>query len=380
MSPDPNPETAERPPDPLRPNAARQRRAWQATRLAIFFVAGGGLLLLAIVLGSGSRWWAANDRAVLHFEGSLQGLPVGAPVVFRGVRIGEVAAIGFAAQARGSIALPVVVSLQQDRLLALARAAADAGGGVPGGGIPASDALSMLISRGLVGRLSQQSLLTGQMLIELDLREAAAATERQTADAVGLPRIPTRMHPLQRAQEQLADLDLATMAADLALLARSARQLLGGPLPTQALEQVVRSAQSLERSAAALQSEGRQVSRAAQDTLGEVSRTARGWEQGAAAWAQAGDRIGESATALGQTARSGQELIHSAQPILERIGAAADQVERLAQTTQRLAADGQETRQQAEQTLQDIRGAAKALRELAEYLERHPDALLRGRR
>jgi hypothetical protein len=36
--------------------------------------------------------------------------------------------------------------------------------------------------------------------------------------------------------------------------------------------------------------------------------------------------------------------------------------------------------QNADRTLQDLARAARAVRELAELLERHPEALLRGRR
>ena len=50
---------------------------------ALFFVAGGDL-------------WKKKSRYIMYFDGSVYGLQVGAPVVFRGVNIGLVRQIGIA--------------------------------------------------------------------------------------------------------------------------------------------------------------------------------------------------------------------------------------------------------------------------------------------
>src|SRR5512139_3715931 len=55
------------------------------------FVLGAIILVVAgvMVFGSG-KFFAKRNTVVMFFEGSVKGLNVGSPVVFRGVKIGEV--------------------------------------------------------------------------------------------------------------------------------------------------------------------------------------------------------------------------------------------------------------------------------------------------
>ena len=58
------------------------------------FVFGGLLLAIgAIVLFDNFRLFSPTMRAAVVFQGSISGLSVGAPVTFRGVRVGAVESI-----------------------------------------------------------------------------------------------------------------------------------------------------------------------------------------------------------------------------------------------------------------------------------------------
>ena len=58
------------------------------------FVVGAVLLfVVGIVVFSKGAFWIEKPTRVLYFEGSVAGLDVGAPVNFRGVRIGTVTKI-----------------------------------------------------------------------------------------------------------------------------------------------------------------------------------------------------------------------------------------------------------------------------------------------
>ena len=60
-------------------------------RLVGAFVLGAiALVLAAIVALSSGHWLARRDRFALYFPGSVKGLDKGAPVTFRGVKVGEV--------------------------------------------------------------------------------------------------------------------------------------------------------------------------------------------------------------------------------------------------------------------------------------------------
>ena len=60
------------------------------TVIGIFVVVAIVLVVAAVlILGSG-KFFKQTLKAVCYFEGSVGGLNIGAPVVFRGVRIGSV--------------------------------------------------------------------------------------------------------------------------------------------------------------------------------------------------------------------------------------------------------------------------------------------------
>ena len=61
--------------------------------IGIFVVVAIGLVVAAVlVLGSG-KFFKQYNRVVMYFDGSVKGLAIGAPVDFRGVKIGTVAEI-----------------------------------------------------------------------------------------------------------------------------------------------------------------------------------------------------------------------------------------------------------------------------------------------
>ena len=58
--------------------------------IGAFVVAGLTLAVAAIVVFGSGKFFTKQDSVVAFFEGSVKGLRIGAPVVFRGVTIGEV--------------------------------------------------------------------------------------------------------------------------------------------------------------------------------------------------------------------------------------------------------------------------------------------------
>jgi paraquat-inducible protein B len=328
--------------------------AWRVGLFALLGVA----LLLAAVVGS-TRWFAATEAARMRFDGSVFGLQVGAPVVFRGVRVGQVTAFGLAPLGPGGVAVPVTAEF--DRALL---------GGLlgPDQAQPTS-MVAELVARGLVARLAMQSLLTGQLYVELDIDPARTAAARPSAGADTPPSIPTEPTRLQTLQAQLQGLDLAQIGQDLAVLARSARQLMAGPQPERALARTADAAQALERLALSLERELGPLSASARQTLAGTQRTLQQVEQGA-------QQVGESAAAVqAQVHRVTQGLL----PLTEELRRTAEEMALAAATLREAAAGDSNLRLGADRALQDVSRAARALRELSETVDAHPELLLRGR-
>jgi len=334
-----------------------------ALRVGALALAGIVLLSLAIA-AVGGQWFSPRDRAVMRFERSVYGLNVGAPVVLRGVRVGQVTGVGLAPAPGGGLAMPVTAEFDRAMLRDLLGADAPADG----------PALPLLVQRGLVARLSTQSLLTGLLYVDLDLvpgRSVAVA-----APAGALPAIPTEATRLQTLQAQLEGVDLAQIGRDMAVVAASARQLLAGPEAGQLLRRSADAASQLQQLAQALQQQLPPLARSAEATLADTRRTLATL---APAVTQATGQLGAAAQQVGAAASQAQALVQAGQPVLADVRQAAQALGQAAATLREAAADDSALRLHADRALQDVARAARTLRELGELLERQPDALLRGR-
>ncbi len=343
------------------------RRA--ALRVGALALAGIVLLGLAIA-AVGGQWFSPRDRAVMRFERSVYGLNVGAPVVLRGVRVGQVTAVGLAPASQGGLAMPVSAEFDRAMLRDLLGSTAP----------PDGPALSVLISRGLVARLATQSLLTGLLYVDLDLvpsRAVAPATTAATTTTGVQLVIPTEATRLQTLQSQLEHLDLAQIGQDLAAVAGSARQLLAGPEALQLLQRSAAAADQLAQLAQGLSRDLPPLARSAQTTLADARR---GLATLAVAASQAGTAAQQVGAAASQAQAATQVLTTAAAPALAEVQRAAQALGQAASTLGEAATDDSTLRMNANRALQDVAAAARALRELGELLERQPDALLRGRR
>jgi len=124
--------------------------------VGLFVVGAFVLLMIGIVVFGSGELFKRTNKFVLYFDGSVKGLSIGAPVMFRGVSIGIVKDISLIYDSKaGTIMLPVIVEIQQDRIK-----------GTPSFGDLSGD--KKMIELGLRGKLEVQSFLTGQLMISFD--------------------------------------------------------------------------------------------------------------------------------------------------------------------------------------------------------------------
>jgi paraquat-inducible protein B len=129
---------------------------------------------------------------VLYFNESVRGLSPGAPVEFRGIRIGQVLDISLQFESeKTSFQIPVLIEVEPERIEALGKRPT-----------PSDKLLEKFIERGLRGQLKTGNLLTGQLFVQLDFYPNAPRQEITYAGRY--PVIPTVPTPLQAASETLA--------------------------------------------------------------------------------------------------------------------------------------------------------------------------------
>ncbi len=123
---------------------------------------------------------------VLYFKGSVRGLSIGAPVEFRGIKVGKVTDIRMEYDQRNTtFRIPVLVQIEPERVIEISDVSSDADNSP-------YTLLDRLVERGLRARLQTGSYLTGQLFVELDMHPGAPKTlvgENQTFRE--LPTLPT---------------------------------------------------------------------------------------------------------------------------------------------------------------------------------------------
>jgi len=98
-------------------------------------------------------------KYVMYFNGSVRGLTVGAPVQLRGIPIGKVTEINLELDKKtAEIHIPVTVELEPERIKEINN----------DNNISDKDTMAQLINKGLRAQLQTGSLLTGQLLVDLD--------------------------------------------------------------------------------------------------------------------------------------------------------------------------------------------------------------------
>jgi paraquat-inducible protein B len=326
-----------------RPNAAR---------IGLFAIGGLVLLVAAVALVFGGRLFAQTERAVMHFRGSIFGLQAGSPVVFRGVRLGSVKTVGVVHDGR-HFQVPVVVELDRDRIRNLH---GDSAAGDP------AVALNALVEHGLTAQLATQSLLTGQLYIDLDLRPGTGVAVK-TFD--GMVEIPTTLTRFQSLQDQLDRVDLARMAEDLTATLSAARGLIAGPELKKTLSELASASASLARLAATLDQRAAPLADAAQATLGRAG--------------EASVRVVAAAERVASAAARADALLAPGSPLLASVQKAADELGRSAAALREATADDSASVQTLQRAMSDVSRAARAVRELADLLVQQPQALVRGR-
>jgi paraquat-inducible protein B len=339
------------------------KRKSRAATLGLFVVCALALLFVVVFFLAGGELLKRKQKVVMHFNGSIYGLQVGAPVVFRGVRLGSVSAIGVSYdRAHGTVVIPVTAELDREML-----------GNVSGGGKTDDPlrALPALVERGLRAQLALQSLLTGQRYVDLDFHRDKPAERINGDEAV--TEIPTISTTLQDLQNQVGDLDIKRLMDDISAIAGSARKLISRP----ELDRVV---QDLAGAVANLNSLSEKLNRQADPLLGSVRGLSDSTRQTMVEVGRAASQVGESAQRIGASVDSVASTLGPDAPLAKSLRTAAEELSLTAGALRQATANEAPLNQNLQRSLQDVAKAARALRELAETLDQQPESVLKGRR
>ena len=324
----------------------------------------------AIVLGSGV-FLTDTDTYVLYFSGSVKGLNPGAPVIFRGVRIGSVSRIRAEYDpADDSIRIPVDISVEGSQLLQ------------PGGERMAArqrvQLMGRLVERGLRAQLQLQSVVTGQLVVALDFHpEKPLNLVGAQSEYPELPTVPSTMEELSQTFENLPLEELIRSARQVIgeierlVTSQEAKDLFAGL--NKMTEAVHELAQSMNEDLPALAADLQQATADIRETLRMLNESIARLDPRVDKTLDAVEKLAQRVDAqIDPVAANIMQAAEAARASLERAGRALAAAEGLA-------SEQSELRHELTQALKELAAAARSVRAVADYLERHPEALLHGK-
>ncbi len=272
-----------------------------------------------------------------YFDDTVRGLTVGAPVEFRGIRIGTVKDIRIKRdRTAGKIQIGVLFGIEPERL------EFDNGESSDAGTQAELEMARKLVAGGLRAQLVTGNLLTGQLFVNLDFFPDAERSEITMED--GYPVLPTVSGTLKGITRSLSNI--------LAKLER---------LPIEEL------GRNLEETAAGV---NRLVN------SGELQSAMTKLDT---ALAKADALLGNVNQRAGPLLESATRVSTGTEALVKEATAAAAQTEKTVAAFEDVTAEDGPVGSELQRTLKELAGAARAIRIMAEYLERHPEALLKGK-
>lgn len=304
--------------------------------IGLFVLVGVALAVTGVVLFGSGQLFRTTHPFVSYFDSNVSGLNRGAPVKFRGVEVGSVDEVLLNLSSRtaelAEVSIPVIFQLDEERIRSR--------GVILDIGEPT--VLDSLIDAGLRATLAVESLVTGRSYIQLDIFPDREAVFR--GESPPHPEIPTVSTGFEELQEQLytivrkaAALNLDTLVASALDVVERVESLVGSAEVGGALETVVGVVAVFD------------------STLAEARHVMAGLDS----------TIAPLRTSITETS--------------DRLRASAGELDATLLGVRTTLQPGSRITVELERTLRELAAAAGAFRELAEYLERNPSALILGR-
>ncbi|HNQ86629.1 MAG TPA: MlaD family protein [Deltaproteobacteria bacterium] len=312
------------------------------TLIGMFVLGAIALIAAGVTTFGAGKYLSRQPTFVMFFEGSVKGLNVGSPVVFKGVKVGRVSDISLLYnQDTQSVQIPVLVEIDPHTIIR------------EKGWTNPKDFINLLIGQGLRAQLQLQNLLTGQLLIELDFHpDKPSRLVRSEARYPEIPTIPSSLEQLSKTIEKIPMEELVTKLISA----------------IEGVEKAVTSPELTEsiRSLNLALNDVRSLVKNLDGTIGPLSSDIM------ATLEDTRNLVRD----FGRHAESLQESIDRASDATRK---AMEQAEKTFGALEHASAADSPVMFQLSRTLDEISATADSIRALSDYLNRHPEAMLRGK-
>ncbi len=324
--------------------------------IGAFVLASMAMAIVALAYLGASSYGKDKAIYVAYFRTETSGLEVGAPVLLQGVRIGNVTGIDVGYESTGNRFYVKVEFVTRHRAVLL----------------PADLHLDMdmdmdedremiiqtLIENGFRARLATQSMVTGKLMLELGFYPGTKVN-LHTREKLEIPTIP---NTIEKLWQQLAVMDLGKMGAGITNIVTGLDELVNNVELQRLQDEAVTTLKSLQVAV----KEFRQMVSNLDEKVGLVANSVNRASDQVSSMVQNVDaQVDPLIQEIHRTIRSADNTLVVATNTLSEAGG--------------LLSENSALRVELTQALQSISDAARALKGFADYLERHPEALLKGK-
>jgi paraquat-inducible protein B len=318
------------------------------------FVVGAVALVVAgvLIFGSG-KFFSDTVSAVMYFEGDLKGLQDGASVAFEGVPIGTVTDVGVFIDSKDySTRMPVVVQINRDHFRLVGENHLPAKG----------QAIKVMVEqKGLRAQLQSENMVTGQRFVQLAFYPDAPPKQLTIDPLTKLPEIPTIPTTLQEVQDtvrkalvKIGELPLEQIVTNLNETLDGIDRLVNAPEVMDSLRALKTTLADVQEVMRGMDKQMSVVVSSFTTTMGHLNKLTQNVD----------GRVPEMLTSLTGAAKAAQQTLDQAQQTLVSVNGAVE--------------PNSPVRYEMVKALRDLSEAARALRGLADYLERYPNSVIFG--
>jgi len=309
------------------------------TLIGVFVIGAIALAVIAVIVFSSGRFFVQKMPLVMYFESSVTGLNIGSPVMFRGVKVGTVKDIVLRFDANDiSFLIPVYVELDPKKFLVI-------------GEIKDEEELDkVLINKGLRATLELQSMVTGQLMINLDFHPG------KPAKIVGFdkryPEIPTIKSGLEKLLESADDIPLKELFNKLLNAIEGIDRTVNSPKFASSLDLVYEGLKDTKKILSKIDNEIDPVIENVKVSSQSVREILKKGEDVPA-------KVGEALLSIQNTLQKAEHTLNSIQGV---------------------ASENSTVVLEVDNTLKEISDTARSLRFLSDYLQRYPESLIWGKK
>ncbi len=330
--------------------------------IGAFTVGALALLVIGLLIFGGGQWLRTDKaRYVIFFDSSLNGLDVGAPVKMQGVKIGAVTNIALQVDPKqGKVFKPVVIEIDRTTFLG-------ADGKPPPRGVTyeqQKETRNELVERGFRARLETQSLLTGLLYVDID-RYPDKEPQFANLDYQGLveiPCVPTTVDEIRNTAEgfmkRVREMPIEKIVQEMADTLQDIRDLVGSPEAKRSNAALAKALEGMDQTIGTL---NRNLEPLLSDTRKTVTDTRVLMQDSRAMVRDVRQDMKPMLTAVEATLTTATATLNKAQSAVSAVEGSVGPESAL------------------NETLGALKSAARSLKELTDYLERHPESVISGK-